>query len=218
MWTVTLLCAILCTTRPEASLSLQESTLRLPDMLMLDSVEHASPLFNLSVIQDEPEEPDIPQIQSFATQGTNRWTIQGAYAVHESENTFTDIGFGLEFFVIDDLSISTEFNGVYIDQNGHNSAGGNFNLLFRWYFHHEAAWSAYFESGAGFLWTTHNVPIDGSSFNFVPQAAIGISMAMENQARLNLGVGWHHISNADLFDTNPGRDSIMLHAGMSFPF
>lgn len=218
MRTETLLCAILSTTTPEASQSPQESILRLPDISMLDSVEHASPLLNLSVLQDEPEAPKIPQIQRFAAEGANRWTVQSAFGIHESENTITNLGFGLEFFVIDDLSISTEFNGSYIDQIEKDTAGANFNLLFRWYFYNEDLWAYYFEAGAGFLWTTHDVPAGGSDFNFVPQAAIGISLAMENAARLNLAVGWHHISNADLFENNPGRDSIIVHLGMSFPF
>lgn len=213
-----LLCAILSTTAPEAGQSPQKPTLRLPDISGLDSVDHAFPLLNLSVLQDEPEVPEIPQIQRFAAQGTNRWTVQSAVAVQESENFFTGIGYGLEFFIIDDLSISTEFNGVYVDQNGQDAAGGNFNLLFRWYYLQEETWALYFESGAGLLWTTHDVPDSGSSFNFVPQAAFGISLAMENQSRLNIAVGWQHISNANLFDDNPGRDSIIMHVGMSFPF
>lgn len=218
MRTETLLCAILSTTTPEASQSPQEPMLRLPDISMLDSIVHTSPLLNLSVLQDEPEVPEITQIQRFAAQGTDRWTIQSAFATHESINTLTEIGFGLEFFIIDDLSISTEFNGVYINQDSQNAAGGNFNLLFRWYFLHETAWAVYFESGAGLLWTTHKIPTTGSHFNFVPQAAIGVSLAMEYELRLNIAVGWQHISNANLFENNPGRDSFSIHLGVSLPF
>ena len=218
MWTETLLFAIFITTSPESSQTIQNQTLSLPDISALASMNQDFPQLNLSVLQEKPDVPDIPEIKRFAAQGADRWTIQSAYASHESENTLTSLGFGLEFFIIDDLSISTEFNGSYINQLENNAAGANFNLLFRWYFHNEDLWALYFESGAGFLWATNDIPAGGSDFNFVPQAAIGVSLALENEARLNLAVGWHHISNADLFESNPGRDSIILHMGMSFPF
>lgn len=218
MWTETLLFAIFVTTSPEANRTFQDPTLCLLDISSLDLIEHGTPLLSLSVMQDEQEIPENRYERRFATQGADRWSLQSAFATHEAINTLTDLGFGLEFFIFDDLSISTEFNGSYISQDDKNAAGVNFNLLFRWYFHHEDLWSYYIEGGAGFLWTTHDVPARGSDFNFVPQAAIGISLAMENSSRLNLSIGWHHISNADLFENNPGRDSLILHLGMSFPF
>lgn len=42
----------------------------------------------------------------------------------------------------------------------------------------------------------------------------------DDGARLMGGVRWHHISNARIKgeDHNPGRDSIMVYVGMSFPW
>jgi lipid A 3-O-deacylase len=39
-----------------------------------------------------------------------------------------------------------------------------------------------------------------------------------NDVRLLVGARWHHISNANLYRDNPGRDSLMGYVGLSFPF
>jgi len=74
------------------------------------------------------------------------------------------------------------------------------------------------EGGAGLLRTSNNVPTGGSKFNFTPQAGLGMSFDIGNNNRWLLGVKWHHISNANTYDMNPGRDSIMIWTGISFPF
>lgn len=170
------------------------------------------PIFNFSLLQD------ADPISSYGDQGSTRLTIQGAAAVHEDENYFFDAGFGFEHFIEENLSLVTQFNGVYVDQEEDDAGGGNFVLLIRWHFHARETWSAYVEAGAGMLWTSNDVPADGSSFNFTPQAAIGLTFDIGEDNRAHLALGWHHISNAQIYDDNPGRDSIILHAGLSFPF
>jgi hypothetical protein len=76
----------------------------------------------------------------------------------------------------------------------------------------------FLEGGAGLLRTSENVPTGGSKFNFTPQAGVGFTFDVGNNNRIITGVKWHHISNANTYATNPGRDSIMVWGGMSFPF
>ena len=68
------------------------------------------------------------------------------------------------------------------------------------------------------LYTTNNVPSSGSEFNFTPQAGFGVTYDVGQDMRVILGFRWHHISNAELYSDNPGRDSIIGYAGLSFPF
>jgi hypothetical protein len=69
------------------------------------------------------------------------------------------------------------------------------------------------------LSTNNPVPSGGSQFNFTPQAGIGVTIDVgERDARLVLGLKWHHISNASLYRDNPGRDSVEIYAGLTFPF
>ncbi len=72
--------------------------------------------------------------------------------------------------------------------------------------------------------TTSDVPEKGASFNFTPQAGVGATFALksggnapQDNRRLLVGLNWHHISHADLFNANPGRDSIMGYIGVDFP-
>jgi hypothetical protein len=76
----------------------------------------------------------------------------------------------------------------------------------------------FLEGGAGLLRTSQKVPSGGSRFNFTPQAGVGLTFDIGNNARWLIGAKWHHISNANMYDTNPGRDSIMYWTGISFPF
>jgi hypothetical protein len=111
-----------------------------------------------------------------------------------------------------------EFNGLTIQQVDTDAAAFNFNLLFRWHFLMERTWSIYVDAGAGVLLATEEVPAGGSNFNFNPQAGIGFTLEVAEDVRALGGVRWHHISNANTYDENPGRDSFFLYAGLTFPF
>ncbi|MCZ6835016.1 MAG: acyloxyacyl hydrolase, partial [Planctomycetota bacterium] len=137
---------------------------------------------------------------------------------HESENYTFLTGVGFEHFIADDLSLVTQFNAAYVDQVGDNAWGANVVFLFRWHFYTQETWSAYVEAGAGLALFTEDVPTTGSDFNFTPQAAMGMTFDIGNDNRAFLAAGWHHISNAQTFDDNPGRDSFILHFGISMPF
>lgn len=156
----------------------------------------------------------------FGQQGSLRWSIHGGGGVDvkSSDNWHGLAGVGLSYFIIDDLSFDVELNGLYISQRGDDAWGANLNLLFRWHFIARDTWSLYFDGGAGMLGTTDHVPENGSGFNFTPQAGLGISFDVGQEARLMTGVRWHHISNANTFNRNPGRDSVMGYVGLSLPF
>ena len=157
----------------------------------------------------------------FGAADTWRFTIQGAFAgdVKGDDNYLGLAGVGASYFLVDNLSINFELNGMYVDQGGQDDSaiGLNFNLLFRWHFLARENWSLYIDGGAGMLYTSSDVPDNGSGFNFTPQAGLGASFALDRGARLLLGARWHHISNANTYTENPGRDSIEGYVGLSFP-
>jgi hypothetical protein len=181
----------------------------------------------LSVLEEEPtetpENDGEAMEESTLTWGkmdTWRWNLQGGWAkdVKHSENTLTIYGVEFEYFMEDDLSLDLGFFGMDVDQRGPNANGFNFTLQLRWHFISNDSWSMFLEGGAGLLRTTENVPDGGSKFNFTPQAGLGMTFDIGNNNRWLLGVKWHHISNANTYATNPGRDSIMIWTGISFPF
>ena len=173
-----------------------------------------------SSAENSEEEPMTASTLAWGQEGTWRWGIQGGYAkdVKDSDNTLSIYGVEFEYFLEDDLSLDLGFFGMDVDQTGPNADGFNFTLQLRWHFFSEEKWSMFMEGGAGLLRTSAKVPSDGSKFNFTPQAGLGMSFDIGNHNRWLVGVKWHHISNASTYDSNPGRDSIMVWSGISFPF
>ena len=176
-----------------------------------------------ALIQPDGVEEEKSMTVSTLTWGrkdTWRWNIQGGYAkdVKDSDNTLTTYGVEFEYFIEDALSLDLGFFGMDIDQEGPSTDGFNLTLQLRWHFHNEESWSMFMEGGAGLLRASNVVPVGGSSFNFTPQAGLGLSFDIGNNNRWLLGVKWHHISNANMYSSNPGRDSIMVWTGISFPY
>ncbi len=177
---------------------------------------------DLSLQPNEEQSEDLmtESIASWGKKDTWRWNIQGGYAedVKESDNTLAILGVEFDYFIDDNLSLDLGFFGMNVDQLGPNTRGFNFTLQLRWHFVVEDSWSMFLEGGAGLLRTGERVPASGSKFNFTPQAGLGFSFDAGNDIRWLLGLKWHHISNANTYSTNPGRDSIMVWTGISFPF
>jgi len=134
------------------------------------------------------------------------------------DNYLGTAGVGLSWFFLDDLSIDIELMGIGVSQDGDDAAGFNPNLMFRWHFLPRQTWSLYADGGCGLVIATEEVPDGGSNFNFTPQIGFGATYEIGVNTRLMAGVRWYHISNARLSEDNPGRDSLMVYAGVSFGF
>ena len=165
-------------------------------------------------VQDGPA-----AIPEFGAEGSMRWTIHGGWGIDvKGSNQEVQGGVGLQYFIIDGFAFAPELNLWGFFQTGSNAFGGSLDLMFQWHFIREPKWSIYGDFGIGLLGTTANVPIDGSEFNFTPQAGVGVTWDIGNNNRWYAGVRWHHISNASLYENNPGRDSVLIYTGINFPF
>jgi lipid A 3-O-deacylase len=199
-----------------------------------DSLADASSETLLDVSTDIPAElPEMPlkaQVESsedissdpipFGRRGMRRWYVHGGGATTLDNDPTRRLGFagaGISHFFINGHSINLELNGMAFDQSGDNAVGLNLAALLRWHFVRQQNWSLYIDGGAGILGTTNPVPSDGTRFNFTPQVGGGVTIRLDDRKRLMLGLRWHHISNADLYENNPGRDSILGYVGVSFP-
>ena len=182
-----------------------------------------------SLAQSTPEtelesnsETETESVSTFGTKGQKRWYIQGAFATTLDNNEsdprrFGLAGAGLSQFFLNGHSANLELNGMYFDQPGDNALGLNLSLILRWHFVRQENWSLYIDGGAGILGTTNDVPTNAASFNFTPQVGGGATIKLKDSQRLMLGLRWHHISHADLFESNPGRDSILGYVGLNLP-
>jgi hypothetical protein len=160
------------------------------------------------------------KVAVFGQRRSWRFNVHGAYGVdfENSDSSFIMAGLGLSYFILDDLGIEMEFNGLRIDQPGEDAWGFNFNLLLRWHVVSRETWSFYLDGGAGVLVSDEDVPDGTSEWNFTPQTGLGFSLDLGGDTRLLTGVRWFHISNANTDAANPGRDHYQFYAGLSFPF
>ena len=70
-------------------------------------------------------------------------------------------------------------------------------------------------SGGGFLYFNHRM-FGATHFNFTAQLGGGVQLFSSNRrTALDIGYKYHHISNANLGNQNPGMDSHMLFVGVS---
>lgn len=177
---------------------------------------------------DLPAEPIAPSPEAseaseprppFGTAGQGHWYVQGAAAAPiDGESHFFGLaGAGISQFFATGHSINAELNAMGFAQSGDDALGLNLAVLLRWHFIRQPNWSIYIDGGAGILGTTNPVPIGGSSFNFTPQVGGGTMIRLNDDNQLMVGVRWHHISNANLYENNPGRDTVMLYVGLMMP-
>jgi hypothetical protein len=96
-------------------------------------------------------------------------------------------------------------------------------MVFRWHLLHDDHfnWTIFGDVGIGLLFSFDDVPTGGTSFGFTPRAGAGFTHRLgDGETRLQVGFRYHHISNGRFQGDaqNPSRDSIMLYAGVIFPF
>ncbi len=162
---------------------------------------------------DEPKE--------FGEKGTQWWTVGGGLASNFVDATDFSIRAAWSQFIVKDVEFSLELNAWYFDQPGDNAVGINPAFVFRWHFVKLEGWTAYADVGIGPLFTSDVVPEGGTSFDFMPRVGVGITRVIDDAGdRLQVGVRWHHISNARIAGDahNPARDGMMVYVGVMFPF
>ncbi len=180
---------------------------------------------DLNPSQEGSEAPKPTTHEAFGSKGSFRLDTTAMIA-----NDMSDVTIGMGslagcWFVADGFSISLAAEGLYasqptpeVGQSGGDVGGGGMSTSLRWHFLREASWSLYAEFGIGVLATTDDIPNGGTALNFTPRAFFGSSIEIAEDTRLLAAVGWFHISNAQLGETNPAIDAIAFYLGLSFGF
>lgn len=170
--------------------------------------------------QDDPATAARMVPGRFGAEGTRRWTVFGGGGLQPSDddNRFLIASVGHSWFLADDISLDVELHGMFHDQKRKDAWSVSTNLIFRWHYYTRPTWSLYFEGGAGLFVSTNEVPYSGTNFNFTPQLGGGVTFDIGGAQRMVVGVRWHHISNASLYSENPGRDNVMVYAGVTWGF
>lgn len=162
-------------------------------------------------------EPGRPR---FGAPGTDWLTLGISVADDFVESTDYNLHSAWTRFVVQDVEFGVEAAAWYFDQDQDPAIGFGAGVLLRWHFVSRPSWSIYTDVGMGLLGSTDDVPDEGLSFNFTPRAGFGATFDIGWGARMDVRLGWHHISNARIYGDadNPGRDAPIVSVGIRIPF
>lgn len=156
------------------------------------------------------------------------WSFQvyGSGTVGKNSNAIYGGHIGVGYHFLDGVSINAEFVGEAFHMQdtpaatGGDTAGGAFEILFRWHLLRGDGWSVFTDIGAGIMEASDSFPSEGTHFNFRPQAGFGATLKLTDDLYLIGGLKWFHISNARIegVEHNPSYDSLMYYAGVMIPF
>ena len=154
----------------------------------------------------------------FGAKDSWRWQVLGSWMNDFDAANQLEAEWSASWFFMQNVSMDFGLSGDAILQPGTDAGGGGASLMFRWHFLARETWSLFADAGCGMLFTNEPVPSDGGRVNFTPRVGVGGTIDIGGDARFMGGVRWFHISNANTGENNPGRDSIQLFGGVSFPF
>jgi hypothetical protein len=176
----------------------------------------------------DPRTLPAPVLPGFGEAGYWGLTLSTGYAYgFDDAHSLNPLSVAVSTFVAADLEVRLELGGwVFLqadsDEGGEDTGGVSLALSGRWHFWKPAeGWTVYADAGAGLNYSGSDIPANGSEFNFNPRAGAGFTVALDDSARaarLDIGLRWHHLSNARIFggDRNEARDSVMIYAGVTF--
>jgi lipid A 3-O-deacylase len=166
-------------------------------------------------------EREYQAVRAYAERGSTYWSLTGESAFSDDA---VDAGarIAVHHFLADDFEIRASL-GVWgnFQDRADDATSLNPSIDFRYHFLSTPDYTVYAQFGLGLLLSTEEVPPGGTSFNFTPRAGVGATFPISDDgARLDLGLSWHHISNASTSgtDDNPSRDGLAVYLGVIVPF
>jgi len=89
-------------------------------------------------------------------------------------------------------------------------------IFLRWNFARHGRWAPFAEISGGFLRTDRPVPERTLRLNFTAHAGGGLRFRISETRALIVGYRFHHVSNGNRLEANPGVNSNLIVAGVSF--
>jgi hypothetical protein len=89
-------------------------------------------------------------------------------------------------------------------------------LVWRWNFEPRGRVAPYVELTGGGLWTTEPIPAGTTSANFTAHGGGGVRFFVRPRQALVINYWFHHISNGNRLERNPGVNSHVVQVGFSY--
>jgi hypothetical protein len=88
-------------------------------------------------------------------------------------------------------------------------------LVWRWNFDPRGKIVPFAELAGGALWTRDPIPADTTTANFTAHAAYGVRYFFRPREALVISYRFHHISNGNRLERNPGVNAHVIQVGVS---
>jgi hypothetical protein len=178
--------------------------------------------------QTGPASQPAPYQETFAfPKGSYTYALyvgQGAqYTSSDGNKTREDmsqITTGVAYYFAPDVAFGWELTGSYTTQPGPNrdiTAGGG-NLQIIGHFLDEQTWTLFGDCELGILESNHQIPPNGTDFNFTVHIGAGLTAKLWDNANLICGARFLHLSNADVHGSlrNPSINGGEAYVGLLF--
>ena len=155
-------------------------------------------------------------VPRFGAKDSWRLNLEGEWMADFQDANEVQGRIGAAWFFVDNAELALYGTGGYVWQPGEDAGTYGIDLEARWHFLARETWSLFGSIGCGVMGSTASVPSDGSEFNFTPSIGAGATMEVAENTRLYMSARWFHISNAQTYADNPGRDNLAVWFGLSF--
>ena len=108
------------------------------------------------------------------------------------------------------------FANTIISPEANVEVGSNF--LIKYVFPLSEKIQPYFKGGLGVLYMSQKTEEQGTQYNFLPQAGVGVHFFIDENTALSCEYRYRHLSNNSFDDRNGGIDANMALVGISFFF
>jgi lipid A 3-O-deacylase len=88
-------------------------------------------------------------------------------------------------------------------------------LVWRWNFEPRQKLASFVEVAGGGLWTGEDIPERTTTANFTAHGSYGIRYFISPSRTINVAYRFHHISNGNRLERNPGVNAHIVMVGMS---
>ena len=115
-------------------------------------------------------------------------------------------------------ALSIELLPVVAFEQKPRAFGTGFNIVYGHYFSVDGSVRPVVRLGAGFIFANRKVPVDETRHNFSLLAGIGVDFMVGARSAISVEYRFHHVSNADFGNVNPGINAHTAVLGLTFYF
>lgn len=137
-------------------------------------------------------------------------------ALRGDEHKYGTAALGMAYYVADGFALGVEAAGLGVQQDEGDTYGGGLALLARLHLINTEKFTIFLDVSSGPFQTDNRVPDDGTHFNFLSRAGVGMSLPLNDDWAIMAGARYFHLSNARIHgsDQNPGLDGVEGYIGL----